>query len=168
MKYLKIKIVLAISALATQCVMGQDFFVKLKNETTQQIALSSIRCITYSGNTMNVNLKNGSVQSWNVFDVAYNAYQSPTSLKETTLNEKTFLLYPNPVANELKLQFEFDGSKEHTVEVCNVHGRVLLNSGKIPTNSKSLSLDVSGLPAGVYVCFLKTDNQIFTQQFIKQ
>lgn len=168
MSFLKVVITITFFVFTIKSFHAQELFVKLKNGTTQQIALSTIRSITYSGNIMNVKLKNGSVQSWNVFDVAINSYRAITSVEEVKNMEKLFSLYPNPVAESLNLQFDFADGSEYEIEVHDLMGSTVLRSGKTSKGLKNLSVDVSGLPIGVYLCCLKSGSQIFTQQFVKK
>ena len=151
---------------------AQDLFIKLKSGTTQQIALNSIRNITYIGNTMNVKLKSGTTQSWNVFDIDYYAYQAPTAIGEVVSNQNTFSIYPNPVADKLHVSFEFDNEKEYAVDICNLNGSNVkhFDLGKLSPATKTVEVPIHQLqlPAGTYVCNLKSGNKILSQQFIKQ
>jgi len=73
--------------------------------------------------------------------------------------------YPNPVLNELKIlnpEFAIE-----TIEIYNTFGQQCLQS-EIPNPPSSISLDVSGLPSGVYILQLKTEKGIVVKKFVKE
>jgi len=72
-------------------------------------------------------------------------------------------VYPNPVVDKVNI----NSSKEtiHAVEIYNVSGK-LVQSFK--ETGKSVSLDVTGLPTGMYIAKVKTDEGWFSRKLIKK
>ena len=80
------------------------------------------------------------------------------------INNKTFsdvLLYPNPVADQLTVEFEHDGVTEFTV-VSSMGSVVPVHIEKSITKA---IIDVSNLPQGVYFLTVKRDNFVQTEKF---
>ena len=84
-------------------------------------------------------------------------------------NEPTvgsWLVYPNPVANELLIQAPaFDVELPLRYQLFNASGQLMRRS-----IIKSLpgSIEVAGLPTGTYYLQLTTNNQRWTERFVKQ
>lgn len=74
-------------------------------------------------------------------------------------------VYPNPVKNELTLDF---GKSFQSIRctLIDVTGRTLLQ--KKYTNETMATLDFSGFPQGIYFVKLATEGQVFTQKIVKE
>ncbi len=85
------------------------------------------------------------------------------------INEKDspdgFLVYPNPVADELTLLFDTEMVSAHTVfAIYNSTGRVVLTS----TLSKSKTISLRGLPLGVYYIRVTRNGKLYSAVFIRR
>lgn len=75
------------------------------------------------------------------------------------------LLYPNPVGNQLTVVFPAFLTEDYTLQVIDVQGRVVaLLSGR---STAMTSLDVQGLPSGVYLLQLRSKSLSTSLTFVK-
>ena len=92
-----------------------------------------------------------------VSDIVCDSIQFISHVNE--IQNKSLLLYPNPVSNELRLDLRPNASK---VIVYNTNGQVVINT--MPAEV----LDVSSLKAGAYTLSLITNGGVFSGTFIKE
>ena len=90
--------------------------------------------------------------------------------EEDTVGIKTpkfeaFKIYPNPTTSELRV--ESGELKVNSVEVFDIYGKKL---SQLSTFNSQLStqINVSQLPAGVYIIKIQSDKGVYKQQFIKK
>jgi hypothetical protein len=85
-----------------------------------------------------------------------------TWLKVDSFDSKAFSYYPNPVSDNLILNY----SKEITnVKVTNVLGQVLLNKS---LNATTTQIEMSGIPTGTYFVEVKSFNEYKIIKVIKK
>jgi hypothetical protein len=85
---------------------------------------------------------------------------------EKDKEEHVMLAYPNPVAGRLNLVFGKDMAVRE-VSVTQLHGKVSkINWQQVAGNR--LSIDMTGLPAGIYFVSINTDTNIETIKIIKR
>jgi DNA-binding beta-propeller fold protein YncE len=89
----------------------------------------------------------------------------PTAIREVKNAQNIFSLYPNPTKNTLNIQFKTE-IKTAEIKILNVLGEEVLSEST--NNSSIATFDVSTFSNGVYYIQVKTNNQLFTQKFIKQ
>ncbi|MBL0913479.1 MAG: T9SS type A sorting domain-containing protein, partial [Bacteroidia bacterium] len=74
-----------------------------------------------------------------------------------------FSLYPNPAADLLNLEADWNGTVE--IRITDVNGKTL-QMNKVPA-SGIITLDVSALPAGVYQLSCMYNNHMITRSFVR-
>jgi len=100
-------------------------------------------------------------------DVPCNQF-SPTSTEELTPLAPQILLFPNPVSNELELNFTPQLSGRVQVRVFDARGRLVEGIQKELAGG-SLSLQVTAWPAGLYVLQCMKDGEVLgAEKFVKQ
>jgi hypothetical protein len=80
------------------------------------------------------------------------------------------LISPNPACDRIKVALPFDQEQIESVRIIEpVSGRVYrtLSDDLRDRISRDISLDVSGLPVGIYVIVIQTKYRLFSQKFIK-
>ena len=81
-------------------------------------------------------------------------------------NQNTFVMFPNPVNNQLNFDFKSLDVDELTISITDVQGRVILNNR---INSTNNSIDVSSLSTGLYqVTILEGSSILSTKKLIKK
>jgi uncharacterized delta-60 repeat protein len=79
----------------------------------------------------------------------------PTGINETTNEETTLVVYPNPAIETLTVNIKGTNTQENIV-IEDLLGRKMMEA-KIPANSKELKMNIAGFSSGVYV--LKLQNE---------
>ncbi|MEY2829351.1 MAG: Secretion system C-terminal sorting domain [Bacteroidota bacterium] len=91
---------------------------------------------------------------------AYRHAKPKTSLQKTNITKAAdlFTAYPNPVSQKLYISYNSNSTKS---EFCIVDLVGKTQQQQIVTNSKGiLQMDISNLPAGVYVILLKENGEV--------
>ena len=114
-------------------------------------------------------LTNTNGQFFELMRIQSNCYSAKQPIRQNTststidISESTTIkLYPNPVFDELKIEAENLIKK---IEVINMLGSLQISTF---CNSKSLRLDVSTLPKGLYTIRCISQDQIYSLKFCKQ
>ena len=90
----------------------------------------------------------------------------PISLGTEDFNESSFVMYPNPVVDQLFIQTATNDINDLNVTVTDMQGRII-SQGKFTGNNNSL--DVSNLSSGVYQVIINNGNKgLISKRFIKQ
>ena len=96
---------------------------------------------------------------------AYAVHESSTTaIKNTVRTASQYFVYPNPVSNELNINFDY--TTDAKISIINIAGQEIK---RIELSDKnSLKADVSSLPAGIYFAKINAGNHIETVKFIKK
>ncbi|GAA4464953.1 hypothetical protein GCM10023093_16330 [Nemorincola caseinilytica] len=93
-------------------------------------------------------------------DSVYISANAPTGITELPADAGIFSLYPNPAAGAVSLQFAAGMSGSATVDIVNMLGQVAL-SQKIEDISRTATIDIAHLPAGIYhACITTAGRQV--------
>lgn len=136
---------------------------------------------TFSGFTYFVRSGvSGQINQWIPFDasqaatqarVAYSIYteQLPLDAKEPIEMNFGLEVFPNPTSSDITLRFDLEKASHLSVEITDVHGRVLENIeiGKRAVGSHTANLGMSHLAPGVYFCTVSDGSTTSTQKVIK-
>lgn len=79
------------------------------------------------------------------------------NLETKSLESMNIQIYPNPVYDQLKIKFEKDANSTN-LEINDMNGR-LLKSQKMLNGVENV-IDVSALPAGVYYCTIRRNDEV--------
>lgn len=119
----------------------------------------------------------GSSSDWSYFYVG--SYSMPVNPNVTqrqhqkqveTLENNSLNIYPNPVTNQLTIEFNQPTDDAVEISLTDVLGKqttVLMPSTKVKEGSFNQTFDVSKLPAGIYSYQIKTSNSIQTGMISK-
>lgn len=102
---------------------------------------------------------------WSGF-TAVNTFSTPALRISESVNNQTVSLYPNPVTNMLNIVRALDENQEYSIVVLNTLGQVMLTANHI-SNSQT-ALDLSALPAGIYMVNIIDENQVSSHRIVKQ
>lgn len=79
-----------------------------------------------------------------------------------------FDLSPNPAAGELKAALRLERIEELSLEIVDATGRVLRKTDRLTASEQTWLLDLTDLPAGVYVCKVWVGERVVARTFVKQ
>jgi Secretion system C-terminal sorting domain len=71
----------------------------------------------------------------------------------TVLNGRSISLYPNPVSNELQIQFS--DTRQRYISLCNILGQTI---SSFQSDNKHIAIDVSTFTSGIYTVMIKDEN----------
>ena len=83
----------------------------------------------------------------------------------TKLTASNFELYPNPVVDQLTLNFGTDINNA-TVSILDLHGRSIMTKSAIRNGAQSI--DVSNLKSGIYFVKVMVDGKVMNSKFVKK
>jgi alpha-amylase len=88
---------------------------------------------------------------------------TPVAIDESNAEWKALKVFPNPVDDVLRMEWNYGGIPLVTVK--DIQGRT--NSLPVEAGETTIQLDVSSLPAGLYLLEANSNGQIYQSQFIK-
>jgi hypothetical protein len=97
-----------------------------------------------------------SLDNWNIYISTYYKYNS---LQINNINRQLFSVFPNPANNNLTIKNENVPIKD--VCLYNLMGQKVK---QVFINSNETTLDVSALPAGMYIAKIKTEEGMLTRK----
>lgn len=92
----------------------------------------------------------------------------PAGVANTIKNEADLKVYPVPANNMLHVEAEFKEGGKLQGSVTDMQGSVVYQWKDGATTNYKKQVQLGHLPAGIYMLQLYTDNEVATQQFIKQ
>ncbi len=76
-------------------------------------------------------------------------------------------IYPNPTENEFRVSSSEFRVSQATLALYDLNGRKLLEK-QIPKGTEETTVDVDGLPGGVYACLIQTEKRSVTKKLVIQ
>jgi len=142
-----------------QFLAAQNSMIKITSaDGTEMIfPLSDVQNIVFRDSAMMVNLKNTETLYWLNTKVTCIRFNYPTGIK-TLPTEPSVSVFPNPVQTNLTVS---GVNKDIKINLFDLKGTLLQS---IPAQDNSTNIDVSSLPAGLYL--LQIREQVV--KFIKQ
>ena len=148
---------------------GQSLFIKYNTGSQTEYSISNISNLTFDSGELIVKEITGVTDAYLISDIRYVNFDDLTWLIENP-DYATFNVYPNPVNDILNIRANlFIASPEmYTIQIVSVEGRLMHSESMLLMNGEnSLSINVSSLPKGIYICFIKNNELIETNKIIK-
>lgn len=102
---------------------------------------------------------------------AYSLYVKDNSVTGIDENDLDFgvNIYPNPTNNQITIDFNLLDATEVSFEIFDATGRVvaLHTLGNLPNGFQSITLNVSNLTNGLYLCNIKAGETVISKRIIK-
>lgn len=147
---------------------AQSMYVKHKTGNVTSIVLNSIRNVGFNSGQLIVNLKDGSVQPLVLSEIKTLTFTPITGLPDGAKDFFNFRLYPNPVGDFLSVELPKSTDNSLRIELLSLDGRLLYAQTVGPQIESAITIDVSILKHGLYLCHILNDNKLYTQKFIKK
>lgn len=119
---------------------------------------------------VNIYLANGNgkrlIDGKEIPSIAYVGIKEHSEIENILSN---FILFPNPVENEINLNFELENTNDITIEISDYQGRVIYSKTE-PTSKlgkNSIVISSNNLTPGLYFCTLKVGDWSTSLKFIK-
>ena len=94
-------------------------------------------------------------------------WASPLGILEHTLTSGTLTVYPNPTTGSIQISLENGTGKQNQVTIYDLVGNVVFQSAE-NTSSALLNVDLSNVPAGMYIVQVIDGQKRFTSKVIRQ
>jgi hypothetical protein len=149
-------------------IQAQTMYVKESKGTQTAYSLNNIQKMSFlSGNLLVVKTDNNS----NVYALSdlmnLNFPGIITALNEhLPVQNQKLSVYPNPVGDMLNVNLTGMSETEGTLSILNFEGKTLIT--RQVGNKGVLSLDISHLPMGIYLCRYSNATEIITVKIVKQ
>ena len=105
----------------------------------------------------------------NDFKFAYSVYTKDTSyhlnVDENNLTSDEITVFPNPTNDVINVLFS---NKAHDLSIYDIMGRKIQNFNIENSSDKSLKVDISTLPKGMYLFIFKKEESTITKKIIKR
>ena len=102
------------------------------------------------------------------FAIGASALPTAISIPDTQYSN-LLSIYPNPVENELQLQYSFQNNEPVLIEVSDFTGRIIRSQTYLSIESQYVKkIDLTEASSGVYLLTIKTNTNSMHQKFIKK
>lgn len=143
--------------------------LKEKSGALSSFALNNIKKLTFDAGSITVNKKDGSTNVFNLSNIRYLNFSNATSVVKIVSNEKKLTIYPNPVTDQLNVQFESSIAEETKIQIIDMQGMLVYQ--QILSSQSGLNystIPVVNLKNGLYLCRLQNGDKLETCKFIKR
>jgi hypothetical protein len=148
---------------------AQMMYVKEKSGTKTIFAIPDIRKIVFPGGNMTVVNLDGNSDRFNLTDIRYVNFTDLSTGTYPSEKEQPefFALFPNPVQDMLTLNYKSCGDAIQ-FEVLTLYGKAVLRKIiEIQSGITRSEINVSSLPAGMYLCRFINGKTVLTNKFLK-
>lgn len=140
-----------------------------ENSGTQTVyTLSNIQKMSFSSGNLTVTKTDNSSAEFALSDLRYlNFSDVLTNLQEDwPVQSQLLSIYPNPVIHTIHINLKGISKEAGTLSLLNLEGKTLFNQQV--GDASLITLDMSHLPAGIYLCRYSNASEIKTVKIIKQ
>lgn len=148
---------------------AQLFLVNNKSGNQSSLLISEIRSITFSANNLVFNKKDGNTESMLINNIKFISFDNLSTEITTPIKNTTKLnIYPNPVHNNLNIEFiAEDQNSIINIEVLSIDGRLIYSNRVNSGQSGNHSINTSTWMQGLYLLRVRNGNEITTNKIIK-
>ncbi len=155
-------------AFSLSSVTAQTMYVKKGNGTQTAYSLSNLQRITFTAGNVIFGKTDNTTEAYDLSGLQYlSFYDFTTGLeKQIQVSSANLITYPNPVDDELNIDLTGSENMDGSISILSLEGKVVqkqkINGGSIVT------LNLSQLPHGIYLCRYMNKKEIKTVKIIKQ
>jgi len=147
---------------------AQTMYVKQSNGTQTAYAYTNLRKITFTSGNVTVQKTDKTTGVYALSSIKYLSFQDFT----TGINEpqmaagNTLLTYPNPEADMLNIDLTGTKNGEGRISILNIAGKVMQTQKT--SGMGMLTLNLSQLPQGIYLCRYTSGAETKTVKIVKK
>jgi hypothetical protein len=172
MKFKRQKIcsVLLLGFFLTHLHAENALFVNEKTGTTTSFQLSTVRTLTFLSGHVNVNTLSNGVRSFALNNVRSIYFGNCVSVEGPSAKDAhSLILYPNPVVDELFVQFSASFPEVVTLQILDLQGKLLLEKEfSCLQGINTVVVPVAPLQQGVYLCRIQSLSVKELSEFVKK
>jgi len=147
---------------------AQSMYINDKTGNITTIVLNSLKHLSFNSGHLIVNSKSGGAQSIVLSEIKILTFTPITGLPDDAKDFLDFRLYPNPVGDFMSVELPKSNDNSVRIELLSLEGRVLYTQSGDSQTESAITINVSSLKQGLYLCRILNDNKINTQKFIKK
>jgi hypothetical protein len=174
-KMIHLKVIFSIGIFLAICnteIHATNFlYVREKSGTQTAISLSTIKKLTFPSGNLMLTKTDGSTSSFALTGLrSFNFASSGTTDVKVTTSQliRSFALYPNPVVNDIQINYESSSAGQLQLEIIDLQGRLQIKELiNIQTGTNSKTISVANLQKGIYVCRMINANKSESVKFLK-
>ncbi len=161
-------IILIFVCLGPTDLQAQNMYVKENAGTQTAYSLNNIRKLSFSSGKLTISKTDNSYDIYTLDSLRLLSFSDSTSVHIDTENiaNQDIRIYPNPVHNKLKIDLTAAAHSNGIVNILSLEGKVL-KSQEI-SGTDIISIDMSHLPSGTYICHFRNETEIKSMKIIKQ
>ena len=146
-------------------------YVREKSGTQTAVSLSTIKKLSFPSGNLMLTKTDGSSSSFALTGLrSFNFASSGTTDVKVTTSQliRSFALYPNPVVNDIQINYESSSAGQLQLEIIDLQGRLQIKELiNIQAGTNSNSISVANLQKGIYVCRIINANKSESVKFLK-
>lgn len=148
---------------------AQDMNVVKKDGSQISFKIDDIAKLKFNSGNIIIEGKTGSNDTYSLTDIKLITFRQYVSVPYSPLNNSNIKsIYPNPTESSIIVQHISSGKIETNVEIINMMGELIIRRNFISDSGTSdVKVDVSSIPAGVYMCRIIEGDSISSKLFIK-
>lgn len=145
-------------------------FVRTNTGIVSDYLISSLRSFSFPSGSLQINKLDGTNNLFlksNINKLFFGVV-GLTNLKNIEPGSSKIYLYPNPVLNQLHIEYLCENSNHAEIIISDLHGKVLIS--KEITNCVGINIqtiDVTSLSRGIYLCRFNAGVKTEIYKFIK-
>lgn len=150
-------------------IQAQTLYILEKTGTQTPFALANVKTMTFTGNNLHVNKKDGSISSTPLLSIQHLSFLLITGIfTPETETTSTMMLYPNPVQDVLNVVYQANDTKAVIqIEVLSIDGRVIYTESYDSQKNTLHAINVSGWQRGLYLVHIGNGTEMITKKLIK-
>ena len=167
MKKILTTLLIVISIIGIQA--QQSIFVKQNNGTLDEIPLSQVQKITFSGNNMVLQKTDQTILSWVTLDIQKYYFNDITQIKSPNTNNDNVLIYPNPSNGNFIIKLYSDSPNYTEIELLDISGHIIetIISERIESGSLIVNFNNNNnIESGNYFIKIRNGNNLTVKKLI--
>jgi hypothetical protein len=146
-------------------------FVKENSGVQTPYSLASINKLTFASGNIVVNKNDGNANSYSLTNIRNLTFgkEGTTNISPIDIEKNyTLMLYPNPVIDQLHVQYVSAMSENVQLQIVDMQGKIILQQSiDNQPGINHATIPVSQLQHGLYLCRLQNGTKLKTIKFLK-
>lgn len=168
MRHIVLKlIVLFIVGLGLLELQGQSMYVNEIVGTQTAYSLSEVSKMSFTSGKLSISMVDSSIAVYSLDSLSFLTFADSIWVSNGPENiiDHSIKAYPNPVGSTLQIDLSEASFSDGTLQILSVEGRIM-QTHKIK-DSGIISIDMSKLPRGIYICRFSSETEIESFKIIK-
>jgi hypothetical protein len=170
LKKLKVTILLLLCVVFNTLIAQDTIFVKSNNRNISPYLISTLQSFTFPTGSIQVNKLDGTNSSFLTSSINKLFFGKivTTGFSDTEYLLNELSLYPNPVLDQLQIEYLSTTLSLGEISILDINGKVVLEEKIINVIGENKQIiDISALTLGIYLCRINSGNKMNISKFIK-